>query len=147
MRIKPKFNWTEIFSQLECDKYNPQGKTIEEGLHCFTLILQYLKITGHDVSFENELLDGYTHQNINERWNQDQLAAIKMCERYFAPVVHKISISDLKVGDMMVVQARNRYIPGIYCGNGKLFTMLEEGTVRINLALTKIVSVFRGNNI
>ena len=145
-----KHNWNEIFRALDCDDYNPQGQTFDEGLHCFTIILHFLQLTGHDVKFEDDLLGGLTQENINEKWKEDNRSVIDLCIEYFAPIVKQIDIGKINIGDILIVQVldlHKRLIPVIYCGNGKVFTMTETGTVRIPLHRCKIISAHRGNNI
>lgn len=145
--MSKKHNWNKIFKELDCDTYNPKGTTFDGGLNCFTFLLHFLILTGHDVKFEENLLDGYTQDNIQAKWKEDNKAAIDMCVKYFDGIVREISLGELKVGDILLIEIDGNLAPVIYTGNGKALTMLKEGSVRIPLHRTKIISVHRGNNI
>jgi len=148
VKIKPKYNWTSVFNALECAEYNKTGRRIDSGVNCFSMIVNYLDLTGHDVSYENELINGYTYENIVDRWQENDQAAVEMARELLKNSVIKIEIGEMKIGDILVARDRTgKMFPCVYTGNGKVFTMTAKGSGRIKLALYEIVEVYRGSNL
>ena len=143
-----KHNWNEIFKQLDCDNYNPKGQTFDEGLNCFTLMLHFLQLTGHDVKFEDNIIGELTQDNIRDLWLKDNRGVIDLCIEYFTPIVNEIQLGEINIGDILIVRDIHRcVVPVIYVGNGKVFTITTTGTIRIPLHRCDVISAHRGNNI
>jgi hypothetical protein len=140
---KGKFDWNEIFQRLDCEKYNPKGKTFEEGLHCYTIIVHYLNLLGYNFNFNKHIIGDLTQDNINEKWKEDPARVVNLCLEYFSSISREVPITQMKLGDVLIVQINKNIIPTIYCGGNKIFTMLEQGTVRLNLNKFKILSCHR----
>lgn len=142
---KGKFDWNEIFQQLDCDNYNPKGTTFEEGLHCYTIIVHYLNLLGYDFNFNDHIIGDLTQDNINEKWKENPKRVVDLCLKYFSSISREVKLTEIKVGDVLIVEIRGDILPSIYCGNGKVFMMLEQGTVRMPLHRFKVLSCHRAD--
>jgi hypothetical protein len=145
-KIIPKFRWTDLFRKLKCDDYNKEAKEMTEGANCFSLLVNYLALTGHKISFEDELVNDYTFQNVVYKWEKNDTAAVNMAREYFKDVVHRVPVDRSKIGDIVIVtDHRNKLFPCINAGNGRLFTMTEKGTVFLKIAQVTVVDAYRPN--
>ena len=138
-------NLINTFSKLNKAEWNATGKTLDEGVNCFSLLVNFLNETGHNIPFDN-LPEGYTYENIKALWEEDDKKAVKVMTEYLLQWGYEKDKKDMRIGDILVLENnKGKYFPAIYGGNGKMVTMIaEHGCYHSKLANYKIHGVYRG---
>ena len=145
-----KCDFTKVFQKLDCGKYSETGRTVQEGLNCFSFIVNYLRETDHDVSLEDDVISGdYTYSNILEKWEQDDGQTVQAVIDSFGDFIYRIKLSEIRPGDILVLidPKTDKKFPAVYVTNGKVATMTKRGSGRMRLSNYKVSDIFRGKNI
>lgn len=142
-------NWHKIVNKLNSAEYNPKGRTIKEGLNCFTMITEMLNYYNHNIPIsEDGIITGnYTYDNIVDNFKNNNTKTVNDIIEYMKTWTDEITKNKIKTGDPIIIKntKTKKLYPGIYSGNGKYFSIIQNGTSHVKIGGNYMIDkVFRG---
>jgi hypothetical protein len=137
----------EIGSQFLDIEYKLGGQSIQEGLDCFTLIVEYLKKLGANVSNDYEY-NGNTIKSYANSYLKNPIEMIFAAVDFIRSLTEEIRIEHAMAGDILFLKLKktdsvNGYF-GIDLGrNNVLMSSINKGTVVLQKNNFKIFRAFR----
>ena len=101
----------------------------QDGLDCFTLIVEYLKRHGITIP-ETETIDGVTLRNYKDKYVSDN-STINAAEKYFIRILKEKEPCARMPGDVLLLAYNETKFFGIDAGNGNILTANTDRGVKI----------------
>jgi len=122
--------------------YKLGGKSVEEGLDCFSLILAVGEDLGYDLPYEFE---GCTRDTYAELFASSPLAAKRLMIAFLNSAYEKISPRRLRPKDLVLLSNPDtgNIVVGVYSGSNMVLTAPESGVALFELSLYTIKGAYR----
>jgi hypothetical protein len=116
----------------------------DEGLDCFTLIINYLRNRGIDIT-DNESFMGFTFSNYKKEFIENPVKLMAVAFRYIETKAKKIPLLQATAGDIIVIKNSDGSLSfGIDSGNGFAIGISEtDGVISLNKKDFEITMVYR----
>lgn len=109
--------------------------SINEGLDCFTMCIEYLKMKGAEFS-KNQEYKGYKIFDYKEIYAQDAFTTMQLAADFLSSIMREIKPGYEFAGDILIMRLKKfgRKRPlhfGICAGNGQVIVAVRDDSVRI----------------
>ena len=144
MGQKNRLNLHQISSRLVGQKFAAGWKAYEagEGLDCFTLVIEYLRLRGYEITGNQEYL-GVKAKNYLRVYEESQVKGIGLVIGFFKSFLEKVKINYSLPGDILIL--KNKKIKtdvihfGVESGNDQVIVALNG--LRVELLEKKYFEV------
>ena len=117
------------------------GYGAENGLDCFTLLVNYLSRFGIKIS-ESETIDGITLKNYREKYLDDH-KVISTAAKFLSKILKEKNANRIFVGDILMIEYNGKKFFGIDAGNGNILTVnLKTGVKIVHGDIYRILKVW-----
>ena len=142
-----KCNWNQILSKVQKTEYNKKGKTVNEGMNCFSMILNVFKDTKHNIPLDDEIYKDYTFQNIYQKWQENWRKTVADMTEYLQYWCSEIPNNKIKTGDVLLLEREDgKHFPAICAGSNKILAMFETGPFVAPITYYKLIKSYRMKN-
>lgn len=137
-------NDPKLTNKYTTSKYNPIGKSTDEGFHCLTLVTDWMKnVLESDLEYGDKIVGDITWDNVNALYDENPDGIYDEVEKALMEYVYIISINELRKGDLLCVKILKRKVPVVYVGMGKILLATPNGVKVMSLKKFKIIKAYR----
>ena len=125
-------------------KFKLGSQNLQNGVDCFTLIINYLRNRGFNIP-STETFDGFTFENYGSAYLEDKKKLMQVAIKYLGTKTKKVDASGVTAGDILLIESFNGNRSfGIDTGNGFAISISEtDGVVSVSKNDFKILGAFR----
>ena len=125
-------------------KFQLGSQELDNGVDCFTLIVNYLRNCGIDIP-KDETFKGLTFDSYKNEYLKDKTLLMQTAVEYLKSKTDKITNSQVTAGDILLIESHNGNLSfGIDTGNGSALSISEsDGVVSLSKNDFKVIEAFR----
>lgn len=105
-----------------------------EGLDCFTLIIEYLRLRGKKITGE-EIHLGYKVKDYLKPYEESQVKGIGLATSFFETFLEPVQVNFSRPGDILVLKNKKVKFDlvhfGIECANSQVIVALNKKSVEV----------------
>ena len=125
-------------------KYNPVGKSCEEGFHCLTLVTDWMKnVLNSELEYGDKIVGDITWDNVNALYEENPDDIYDKVEEALSEYMYVIPNNEIMKGDLLGIKIMKRSVPVVYVGMGKILLATPKGVKVMNLKNFEILRAYR----